>query len=284
MRLHGMPDHVLLGLLGGPKVGYSPSPSMHTAALSGCRLKGQYLAIDTDPDQLSFTLGELSLAGYLGLNVTIPHKITVMNYLAGLSDEARAIGSVNTLTRVEGGFYGDNTDAEGFKAAYLDGPRDSRNLRALVLGSGGAARAVIAALKRSLIEPVITARDPEKARELAGHFSCPEPLAWDSLSGAGPFDLVVNATACSAASEFEGGAPEFLLNDKARVIDINYGRGGNHFAETAAKNKAAFHDGLAMLAHQARLSFYRWTTMDPGIATFTSSLNEFLAESEKTLH
>jgi shikimate dehydrogenase len=256
---------------------------MHRSALNCCALEGEYLALEVNPEHLPLAMAELKHAGYRGLNVTTPHKISVIEFLVGLSDEAKAIGSVNTLIQADGGFYGENTDARGFHGAYLADLKDPGLTRALVLGSGGASRAVIVALRRAGIEPWLSARDPYKAGALGREFGL-RVLAWDGLAGGGPFDLLVNATSCSSAADFSPTPPEINLAQGARVIDINYGRVSNLFEDLAAKSGGDFRDGLAMLAHQARLSFWHWTSQDPGLGPFQASLENYLRESRKSGH
>jgi shikimate dehydrogenase len=270
----------LLGLLGGPRVIYSPSPRMHMAALVSCQLKGEYFPLEVEPKHLCLTMTELTHAGYQGLNITNPHKTAIKQYLCGFSDEAQAIGSVNTLILTDDGYYGENTDARGFQAAYLDNLEKNVERKALVLGSGGASRAVIAALKGSSIQPLIAARDLGKSRVVAKHFDL-NALDWTRLNKGGPYDLVVNTTEVSHRDEFEPGPPDIELNKGALVIDINYGRIPNFFKDLAFRSGAVFHDGLAMLAHQARLSFNHWTAMDPGLEPFLTALDNYIKEKRK---
>ncbi|MDR1309771.1 MAG: shikimate dehydrogenase [Deltaproteobacteria bacterium] len=272
----------LLGLLGGPMVALSPSPRMHKSALNWLDLLGHYVALEVKPEDLGGTLAELFHAGYQGLNVTNPHKITIRPHLCGVSPEAGRIGSVNTLVLTDDGYYGDNTDARGFAAAYLGDLPGGRAPRALVLGAGGAARAVTAALLDRDVRPLSCSRDRERARELAGLFGL-DSLPWSELSRTGPLDLVVNATSSSGPGEFEPAPPVLALARGAMVIDVNYGRSPNFFRELAERNSAAFHDGQAMLAHQARLSFATWTSLDPGLEPFVAALDGSLGKKKDDL-
>jgi shikimate dehydrogenase len=253
---------------------------MHQAALNRCSLKGEYLPLEIKPDDLHFVLSELFLGGYNGLNVTTPHKTAVMPFVKGLSEEAKTIGSVNTLLLSKEGFFGENTDALGFQAAYLDQLADTEGKRALVLGSGGAARAVLIALKRQQIKPVVSARDPLKAFLLAQELGVGH-ISWGKLAVAGPFDFLVNSTTASSRSEFGPKPPTTKLAKDGLIIDINYGRMPNYFAELAEKKQVGFRDGMGMLANQARLSFRHWTGKDPGIEPFLTALESFIQKSRR---
>ena len=264
-----------LGLLGGPLVGSSPSPAMHMAALAASGLKGAYTPLEIPPSGLAGSLAALFELGFNGLNVTVPHKRMVMPHLIGLSDEAAAIGAVNTLVRGPDGFSGHNTDALGFAAAYLGGVKPGA--RTLILGAGGAARAVASALTARNISAIIASRDKEAATELAAAF-VHEAVAWSEIPGLDPLDLAVNATSASSPAELGPTIPHLPLASGSIMIDLNYGRDFNHFQELAAQAGAAFHDGLGMLAHQARGSFKIWTGIDPGPEPFLESLSQATAK------
>ncbi|MDR2302649.1 MAG: shikimate dehydrogenase [Deltaproteobacteria bacterium] len=268
-----------LGLLGGPRVRYSPSPAMHKAALAENGLVGDYLAVQVSPESLADTVKALWELGYWGFNVTNPHKVTIMESLCGVSEEAKAIGSVNTLVRTQEGYFGENTDAPGFQSAYLEDIENPAALKPLVLGAGGSARAIVTALKNSGFEVFLSSRDFSKARALAGEFGL-TALDWVTLGEFGPFDLLVNATPSSSVRDFSPKPPAVRLNAGARVIDINYGRDNNHFESISLRAGGIFQDGLGMLAHQARLSFILWTGIDPGLAPLLRAVNNLLDKSE----
>ncbi|MDR2387825.1 MAG: shikimate dehydrogenase [Deltaproteobacteria bacterium] len=274
-----MADHlgkiIYLGLLGGPRVRYSPSPAMHKAALKESALEGDYVAVQVSPESLAKTVQSLWDLGYEGLNVTNPHKITVMDLLVGLSDEAKAIGSINTLVRTKQGYFGENTDARGFQAAYLLDLKNPEKIKTLVLGAGGAARGVVTALKKAGFSLGISSRDFSQAEALAAEFG-QRALDWQSLGDYGSFDLLVNATSSSSFEDFLPKPPTVSLKPGVRVIDINYGRDNNHFETICLRAGGTFQDGLGMLAHQARLSFILWTKTDPGLAPFLGALRKHL--------
>ncbi|MGB5134578.1 MAG: shikimate dehydrogenase, partial [Prochlorococcaceae cyanobacterium] len=137
----------LVGVLGDP-VRHSLSPVMHNAALASLGVDWVYLALPAPAGRLAAVVEGLAAVGCRGLNVTIPHKQAVAALCSELSPLAERVGAVNTLVpRTEGGWLGTNTDVEGFLAPLrADGPADWSGRRAVLLGCGGSARAVVAAL------------------------------------------------------------------------------------------------------------------------------------------
>ncbi|MDR1051489.1 MAG: shikimate dehydrogenase [Deltaproteobacteria bacterium] len=265
------PDFWRLGLLGGPGVAASPSPDMHRAALSRAGLKGSYEAMNVPAEELGDTVARLAAEGWHGLNVTAPHKVAVMKFLSGVSPEAEAVGSVNTLALAgDGSYFGHNTDARGFAGAYQGEASLLAGTGALVLGAGGAARAAAAALMSLGMSVKISARKKESAVLLADSFEL-GTAGWEELNELEPFDLVVNATSGSSLSDFAA-VPRPRLAGRALVVDLNYARENNYFLSLAGENGAIFRDGLAMLAFQACLSFALWTGFEAGLTVFFNAL------------
>jgi shikimate dehydrogenase len=241
---------------------------MHHNALSACGLNGIYLPFDLSTSDLKAALTGLRELGFKGLNVTIPLKLAVIDYLTDLSPEAKAIGAVNTLVPSEGGYCGHNTDASGFADAYLSNLKQTD--RTLILGTGGAARAVAQALVAQGFKASISGRNFERTLDLAEDFSL-EPLEWAQACVSGPWDLIVNSTAASSPDELGDSPPRPLLVPGGLMIDINHNRPKNYWQDLALASKASFVNGLAMLAAQARRSFKLWTGLDPGLGVFRSA-------------
>ncbi|MDR0355557.1 MAG: shikimate dehydrogenase [Deltaproteobacteria bacterium] len=260
-----------LGLLGGERAIFSLSPAMHRRALTASNLQGDYSALNVRSEDLAETVKTLWEQGFGGLNVTAPHKLDVIGLCVGLAEEAREIGSVNTLIRRKDGFFGETTDARGFVAAYGDAFDGRPSSRTLLLGAGGAARAAVAALKRLAVAPRVAARNADAAGRLARDFGL-EVAAWPLASEEAPFDVVVNAASASSAAQFDPPPGSIKLNKGGLVIDLNYGREDNMFEALARRAGATFFDGLPMLAQQARLSFRLWTGRDPGSQVFQDAL------------
>lgn len=276
-----------LGLIGYP-LEYSLSPALHRAALRATGLEGEYRCYPVPPlpegeGQLRDLLGRVRRGELHGLNVTIPHKGSILAWLDELSPLAAAIGAVNTVLRRGERLVGDNTDAAGFLAdlrrlGWVDQeglPVDrSAPAQALVLGAGGAARAVTYALAKAGWAVAIAARRPEQAANLAAELErslvggmITRPVIYPLLPVATvlaeaplPY-LIVNATPLGmppdlSASPWPAGLP---FPDGACVYDLVY-----HPAETtlvARARRAGLRaaGGLGMLVEQAALSFAAWT-------------------------
>ncbi|MDR2405412.1 MAG: shikimate dehydrogenase [Deltaproteobacteria bacterium] len=259
---------LLLGLLGDSRVYKSPSPKMHTRALDYAKLGGYYVPLLLAASDLLETLPILSKLNFQGLNVTAPLKEAVLPHLGELSAQAKKIGAANTLSRdpKDGLYHGHNTDADGFASAYL---KDLKASTALVLGAGGAARAVLFALKERGFSPTVMNRSQDKAESLAHEFES----QFTPYGESDAFPLVINTTSASSLAEL-GGSLDIKLQEAATVVDINYKRPDNWFRELAARQGAVFFDGLLMLAHQARLSFMIFTKIkDIPLDPFLDALN-----------
>ena len=255
-----------LGLVGWPVAG-SLSPALHSAALKACGQSGEYRLYPAPPlpagRAILQTLLDLLRNGELhGLNVTIPHKQTLLPLLDELTPAAQAIGAVNTLWAEDGRLYGDNTDAPGFLA---DLAGQLKNLpaypkKALVLGAGGAARAVVYALLHSGWEVRLAARRLEQAQQLAADF--PALAGVTELSSiAGDESLIVNASAAGMlphpdTSPWPAG---LILPERAFVYDLVYKPVLTRLMQQASQAGLPNCNGLGMLTHQAALAFQRWS-------------------------
>ena len=215
-----------------------------------------------------------------GANVTVPYKESVIPFLDRLSEEAEAIGAVNTIVPGPEGLCGYNTDAGGFMDALESAGFSSQGKTALVFGTGGAAKGVAHALTRMGGAKVLLAgRGEERSREVAQKVAA-EARPLDSLFlGPVPVNLVINATPVSNFRE----SPELAARlDRLDVpgcelvVDLNYGQLENFWLDLAAKVGARFMDGLPMLVHQARLSFALWTGLRVDARLFKQALEESL--------
>lgn len=254
---------ILLGLLGHP-VAHSVSPAMHNAALAAANLAGVYVARDVTDVGLSHALDGLAPLGFLGVNITVPHKQVVAARCATLSAEARDIGAVNTVVVVDGRLHGDNTDASGFLAAL---PAGLSPATALVVGAGGAARAVVVALVRSGWDVVVAARRPAQAVQL-------EALATGHPGEVRGHDLATVAAVVATAQLVVNATPVGLQGDRLPdplhrlgtghvACDLVYNPLATPFLQDAASRGATVVDGLGMLVGQAAASFRLWTGVTP---------------------
>jgi len=266
----------LLGVMGDQRVLHSLSPRMHKAVISGLGLDICYLPFVVEPDQVGPAVAGLRALGALGANVTVPHKRAVIPHLDRLSARARRLGAVNTIVNREGSLEGHNTDVEGFSRALAQAGQPVPGRRVLVLGAGGAARAVVAALAEQEPDRLwVAARRQEAAARLTAELGG-EPLALAQVAEpASQAHILVNATSVSSPDE----GPELarlvqsLEPEHCRLImDLNYGRRQNLWAELARRAGCLFQDGLPMLAHQARLSFRLWTGQEPPLKEFLRPL------------
>jgi shikimate dehydrogenase len=240
----------LAGVLGHP-VAHSRSPAMQNAAFAELGLDWRYVKLPVPPELFERTVRALPGSGYRGANVTIPHKLAALALADTATPAAHAVGAANTLTFEGGRIDADNTDAGGFMAALGESPSGRT---ALVLGAGGAARAVVWALRDAgAAEVSIWNRTPERADDLAARFEA------RAVRRPEPAEIVVNATSVGL---HEGTLPLEELDRPSVAVDLVYGP-GTPFATWARSGGARVVDGIEVLVQQGALSFTRWTGRDP---------------------
>ncbi len=252
-----------LAVVGDP-VAHSVSPALHRAALRSHELSDwRYLRVRVPRGSLAARWEELQ-GRFVGLNVTAPHKLEAAELVGTLTARARACGSVNTVTFNSGESLGDSTDGAGFLAALSD-VAERAPRRALVLGAGGAARAVAVALRELAAEVTLAARDRRRAQRVADELQLgqvaigmePEELAAAS-SGA---DLLVNATPVGAGGTDSPLPSEVRLERSTLVFDLLYSPLVTPLQRQAAASGCRVVGGLGMLVEQAALSFEAWTSL-----------------------
>jgi len=253
----------------GHPIAHSRSPTIHGYWLNKYGIAGSYEAIDVAPENAASFFATLKERGFVGGNVTIPHKEAAFGAAVRRDEAAEKIGAVNTLWFEDGVLCGGNTDAAGF-AANLDerAPEWTEAGAAVVLGAGGAARAVIQALKeRGFTDIRVTNRTVARAFELADRFApgvTAHPAATKDLLG--DAGLLVNTTALGMAGK--PGADELpanpdLLPRHAIVTDIVYVPLETPLLKAARASGLKAVDGLGMLLHQAAPGFARWFGRQP---------------------
>jgi shikimate dehydrogenase len=261
----------------GHPIAHSKSPFIHSAfgRASGCVLS--YDAIDISAEQLSAQLAALHAEGYAGVNVTLPHKVAVQALCEGVSARAEAAGAVNTLSRTDTGWLGDNTDGAGFLADIARLGFSLSGAKVLILGAGGAARGLIAPiLGTSPKELVVSNRNPWKPEELAErykHLGNILPRTHLSLKG-DRYDVVINATAAGHSGEMVR-LPGPILQPGGVAYDLSYGAAAAPFMAWArAQGARLVSDGLGMLVEQAAEAFAHWHGLRPTTATVLAALRE----------
>lgn len=283
----------LLGVLGDP-VRHSLSPAMHNAALAALGLDWVYLALPAPADRLAAVVQGLEAMGCRGLSVTIPHKQAVAALCRQLSPLAQRVGAVNTLVPLEGGgWFGTNTDVEGFLAPLRHEPWQGK--RAVVLGCGGSARAVVAGLVELQLRSItVVGRRPDALEAFATGCAdwAPQLRTQQWQPGSlGPLlasaDLVVNTTPTGMASASNpaaaGACPlsdaELLaLKAGSTAYDLIYVPRPTRFLQQAAARGCRSIDGLTMLVHQGAAALRLWTGRnDVPVETMTAALETALA-------
>ena len=246
-----------LVLLGHP-VAHSLSPTFQNAALRSAGLPLGYEALDVAPAALADALRALVNEGAAG-NVTIPHKEAVAARSDRRTTLADRVGAVNTFWVEDGALVGDNTDVGGvdYLATHALGERP-RDLRIAVLGAGGAAAAVLAAIERwPGCHVSLWNRTPERASRLAERFPVVEQVTTDAAAAARDATIVINATAVGLSGD-DVPLPVEALPCGAAVLDLVYRDGGTAWVRAARERGHVASDGLPMLLEQGALAFERW--------------------------
>lgn len=245
-----------LAVLGFP-VGHSRSPAMHGAALAelGLGEEWSYEAIEVAPDAFEARVRAMPGEGFAGANVTVPHKSAALALADELSETAREIGAANTLVFSDGEVRAENTDAEGFLRSLPSSPEGKR---ALVLGAGGAARAVVWALLREGAEVEVWNRTELRSQHLC------EELGGETVGAPeqGAYGLIVNTTAVGLGgedpfAELPLDAAAFTADQT--VVDMVYGGEPTALLRAADAAGAITVDGIEILVQQGALSLETWT-------------------------
>lgn len=252
---------ILAGVVGAP-IDHSLSPLIHATWAHRAGVDGYYAAIEAPADPVEFRalVESLRVVGFAGVNVTLPHKETALTLADAASETARRAGAANMLTFRDGEVFADNSDVAGFAAAAQQAAGDALALeRALVLGAGGAARAIILALTElGAGDIAIANRTMEKGDALAEAFGA-RAVDWAARHDAvGEADIIINTTSLGMTGEpsleidLAGAKPDAL------VADIVYAPLETPLLRAAAARGLKTADGLAMLMHQAVPGFNAW--------------------------
>ncbi|MFT6912610.1 MAG: shikimate dehydrogenase [Paracoccaceae bacterium] len=263
----------LAGVIGAP-VGHSRSPALHGHWLAVNGIKGHYVPLEVAPGDLANVLRMLPKIGFVGVNVTIPHKESMLLLADSVSDRAALIGAANTITFKEGKVFGDNTDGYGFMANLRQGAPEWEPQAgpAAVLGAGGASRAVIYSLIDAGVPEIRLAnRNRSRAEALRKVFGPKvKVIDWDKtdamFEGA---KMVVNTTSLGMQGKPEFNLSLARLKADAIATDLVYTPLETGFLRAAAQIGCKTVDGLGMLLHQGAPGFERWFGVAPVVDAAT---------------
>jgi shikimate dehydrogenase len=266
---------VRLGVFGDP-VAHSLSPQMQNAALEKCGLKMRYARFEIQSNELPTALALLPKLDFVGVNLTVPHKIAAFKLMDEVDETARQIGAVNIIKIDDGKLRGFNTDGKGFSRAIREEfSVDLRDLRVLILGAGGAARAIaLQCAKENCERLVIANRDFEKAKQLSdelrpffeearvlGPVARLQAIPLDETAlrfQIANVDLVVNATPLGLKRVDAAPISARLLAPHLMIYDTIYSNGQTAFVSAAIEAGARAATGLSMLLHQGALALEIW--------------------------
>lgn len=266
----------VVGIIGDP-VAHSRSPVMHNAAFTALGLDWVYVPLPVAADDVPAAVAAVRALGLAGVNVTVPHKEAVLPHLDALTPLARQVGAVNTVVNQDGRLLGDNTDVHGFAAALRQHGARLRGRHALVIGAGGAARAVLAALSAAGIGRVTIAnRTAARAAALARRFRGPRrdvaPLAaLQDPARLADVALVVNTTSLGLYDTAFPPLAVAATPARCLFVDLLYGR-DTAFLRAARRAGRPTGDGSEMLLHQGARAFTLWTGRRAPLAVMRAAL------------
>jgi shikimate dehydrogenase len=265
-----LPRIPLAGVIGHP-IAHSRSPALHGYWLRRYGIKGHYIPMDVAPQDLAHVLQTLPKMGFVGVNITIPHKEAILGIADVISDRAALIGAANTLIfRKDGRIHADNTDGSGFIANLRQNAPywDPTSGPAAVLGAGGAARAVIAALIEVGVPEIHLAnRTRPRAEAIRSDFGA-KIVVHEWVQAGNMLEeamTVVNTTSLGMTGKPDFRVPLDGLNPQATVTDLVYTPLMTQFLIEAQEMGCTVVDGLGMLLHQAAPGFERWFGTRPEV-------------------
>jgi len=256
----------------GHPINHSKSPAIHMAAMHDLRISADFLAVDVLPDNLSHWFSK-NISRYVGLAVTIPHKESVMPFLNSITPEAKAIGAVNTIFWNGKKIAGTNTDWIGALQALKTAVPHLPGKSALVLGGGGAARAILYALKKSNITISLWNRTAEKAQKLASEFTDISVIFELEKTLFGTQDIIINTTSVGMDSCESIISADFWRSHQT-AMDIVYSPPKTQFLSNAESAGATIVTGEKMLLFQAMEQFRIWHGITPKYEIMQSAMKK----------
>ena len=259
-------DCIITGIVGDP-VSKSMSPLMHNTAMRKTGVNGIYLKFETkDLVHIEDVIKEYNIRG---VNVTIPHKEKIVEHLDSVDKTSEEVGAVNTIVNDNGKLKGYNTDIDGIDKALVTAGFDAKDKRALIMGSGGAARACTFYLMNKGCHVTVTGRNPEKAKRFSKETGCEFKLK-ESVAVL-TYDLVVNCTPVGMYDEGEYPVNMDQLTSHHTVFDMVYGKRTDMIVKAEKAGSVIAH-GEDMLAGQGSVSFALWTGINDQFQTMREVL------------
>lgn len=287
MRITG--ETKILGIIGYP-IEHSFSPIMHNAALKEAGLNYCYLPFQVKPEYLKDAVKALRVLNIIGVNVTIPHKERVMEFLDEIEESAKLVGAVNTIYQKEGKLIGTNTDAPGFLNSLQNFGFNPEGKRVVILGAGGAAKAVAFSLARAGVYYMcIINRTISKAQDLTKKIAphiikgivkatlYNEENIKEEMKTA---DIIINATSCGMWPKIEETPVQSFpdLKEGTLVYDLIYNPLKTKFLKKAEEKGAKVISGEDMLLQQGAISFQIWTGKPAPQDVMRQALNSFFGK------
>ena len=264
----------LYGVMGYP-IGHSLSPAMHNAAFSAKGLNAVYLAFETR--DLEGCIKGIRAIGIQGMSVTIPHKSRVIPLLDDVDDLAKRIGAVNTIVNHGGRLVGYNTDAMGALKA-LEEKVELSGKTCLIIGAGGAARAIGFILKESNVKIIVANRSVERGQELAFSLNCPF-IPLDEIENT-TTELLINTTPVGMAPQKDlCPVPSKIFRKGMVVMDIIYNPLETRLLTLAKTKECSTINGLGMFIHQGAEQFRLWTGLEAPITDMARAVERVLLDS-----
>jgi shikimate dehydrogenase len=276
----------LVGVFGHP-VAENPTIVMQEAAFQALNLNWRYLTIEVYPEDLADAFKGLRAMNFQGINLTIPHKVEVLKYLDEVAADAKLMGAVNTVRREGQKLIGENTDGKGFlRSLREDAQVDPAGKRVVVLGAGGAARAMTVELALAgSAHLTIVNRSAARGQALVALLNEQTPVKADFAQWAGPYavpthtDVLVNATSIGLFPNIND-KPDLVYNTitaNMTVCDVIPNPPHTPFLKEAEARGAQTLDGLGMLVYQGAIGFKMWTGLDAPVAVMQEALAKAFA-------
>jgi shikimate dehydrogenase len=288
-RWENIDPPIRLGVFGDP-VAHSLSPQMQNAALKACKIDMQYARFQISPDELQSALDLIRDLNFVGVNLTMPHKIAASKLMDEIDDNASRIGAINTVKVDNAKLRGYNSDGKGFtRAIRQEFAVDLRDLRVMILGGGGVARAIALQCARENCERLVIANRTfataqKLVEELREYFAGPKVLGpvprlqvipWEEAAvrfQIAHLDLIVNATLLGLNRTDPSPIPTRLLAPHLMVYDTVYGESRTPFVAAAGEAGARAANGLSLLLHQGALAFEIWFEREAPIDAMRGAL------------